>query len=68
MDKDTFLAQLALLMSHGPVGVRKVGRTFLLESADTARHPRHPMHPMRVSIPQSVVPWLQEMVQRARQA
>lgn len=63
MDEQTFLLQLALMLSRGPMTLKKVGTTFVMESQgrkDSAGQAN------KILIPQSVVPWLHAMYSRYR--
>jgi hypothetical protein len=63
MDEQAFLMQLAWMLARGPMTLKKVGATFVMESQgrkDAAGQAN------KITIPQSVVPWLHAMYIRSK--
>ena len=57
MDKDTFIMQLALLLSYGATSMVKEGQSYIIESEGKDANGNF----QKVKIPQKQIPWFDEL-------
>jgi len=57
MDKDTFIMQLALLLSYGATSIDKKGQIYVMESEGKDANG----NAQKIKIPQKQIPWFDEL-------